>query len=183
MHRKPLLDLLYSYRQRYPQEQRCATRFLAFVQKHPDCFERSLGIGHVTGSAWVVSADSARVLLTHHRKLDIWVQLGGHADGACNIFDVARQEALEESGLPRLQPVSDAIFDIDIHRIPERKNEPAHEHYDVRFAFRADDTATLKVSEESHALAWIEISDIESKTPEPSMLRMAAKWLAQYQQA
>ena len=178
MQRQPLLRLLAGYAARYPAEQACVRRFQAFVERHPDCFRRSLLTGHVTGSAWLVDATGSRVLLTHHRKLDIWVQLGGHADGNPDVRAVALAEAVEESGLADLTVLEDDAFDIDIHRIPARGDEPAHEHYDVRFALQASGSQQYRVSAESHDLAWVAIDRLQDYTGEVSMLRMAAKWRA-----
>ncbi len=68
-----------------------------FVGEHSDCFKRSLLIGHITGSAWVVDRGRGMVLLTHHRKLNKWLQLGGHCDGDGDVRAVALREACEES--------------------------------------------------------------------------------------
>ena len=152
-------------------------RYVDFVTNHSDCFQRSLSVGHVTGSAWLVNQAGSHVLLTHHRKLDIWVQLGGHADGHSDVFAVARQEAEEESGIKTFKAVSPAIFDLDIHLIPARKNDPEHYHYDARFAFQTTDSDQFSISDESHDLAWVEIARLGEKTQEDSMLRMADKWL------
>ena len=154
-----------------------ADRLIRFVEANPDCFERSLQIGHVTGSAWLVNKAGTHVLLTHHRKLDMWLQLGGHADGNCDILGAAEQEAVEESGIQGLLAWSPEIFDIDIHLIPERKTEPAHFHHDIRFVFQCVDNEEYVVSDESHDLAWVEIKALESFTDEESMLRMKEKWL------
>ena len=178
MHRKPLLDLIATYERRYPEEQTVVTQFRNFITNHADCFERSLQIGHITGAAWIVNPTHDSVLLTHHRKLNIWVQLGGHADGNTDALAVAMQEAHEESGLDHLSPISPEIFDLDVHTIPARKSDPEHLHYDVRFAVQHSGDGQFTVSEESHDLAWVAIADLESVTREESMLRMAQKWLA-----
>ena len=150
----------------------------AFVAAHEDCFRRELGIGHVTGSAWVLSPDRRRVLLTHHRKLDLWLQLGGHADGEWDVRLVALREAREESGLVRVRLLADAIFDVDVHSIPARAREPAHFHYDVRFVCEADDVEPLVVSDESHDLAWVELDRVAVLSADRSVLRMVRKSLA-----
>lgn len=178
MHRSPLLARLRAYEPLDAADAACRDRFVEFVSAQPRCFERALEIGHVTGSAWIVDRVGRRVLLTHHRKLDIWVQPGGHADGDSDIASVAAREAREETGLVDLAHVGDAILDLDIHAIPARGDVPAHEHFDVRFAFRATTTEAFVVSPESHALAWIELAELERVTREPSLLRMRAKWLA-----
>ncbi len=180
MHRTSLLRMLEQYHTQYPQESAVIDRFAHFVQTQPDCFERSLSIGHITGSARLVNEPGTHVLLTHHRKLDMWIQLGGHADGDAHVQRVAWREAQEESGLPQVEPVTDAIFDVDIHAIPARGDEPAHEHYDVRFAFRAVGSDRFTVSRESHALAWLAVETLPEHIQEESMRRMARKWLQQY---
>lgn len=177
MHRRPLLQALEQYHHQHPDEARLIERFTEFVRDYPDCFERSLLLGHVTGSAWVVNAPGTHVLLTHHRKLNIWVQLGGHADGDADVRRVAQREAEEESGLTQLESAVDGIFDVDIHAIPARGEEPEHFHYDVRYAFRATGSDRFTVSEESHDLAWIPVNEIAAYTDEESMHRMARKWL------
>lgn len=176
MRRQPLIDLLESYRIRRSDEYEMCSRFLEFVSKNSDCFERSLKEGHVTGSAWLVNTAGTHVLLTHHRKLGQWFQLGGHADGESDVSKVALNEAYEESGLKKLRFVSEEIFDIDIHLIPARKGEAAHYHYDVRFALKAVGEDSFTVSEESLDLAWVDLRTLEDYTTEESMLRMARKW-------
>ena len=79
MHRLPLLQLLGAYCPLDETDAAGRARFVAFVQANPRCFERALEIGHVTGSAWIVDAGGRKVLLTHHRKLNLWLQPGGHA--------------------------------------------------------------------------------------------------------
>ena len=177
MHRNDLLKKLDVYAKRWLNEADTVRRLAGFVKANPDCFERHLPIGHVTGSAWVVDSTGTRVLLTHHKKLNIWVQLGGHADGNSDMLDAATKEAHEESGLDHLKPSSTDIFDIDIHLIPERKSEAAHSHYDIRFLFQITESEEYIVSEESHDLAWVAIRELGSYTSEESMLRMADKWL------
>ncbi len=141
--------------------------------------------GHLTGSAWVVSdgVGSPAVLLTHHRKLDRWLQLGGHSDGDADLPGVALREAREESGVaPFVPPGSDRwrLFDIDVHAIPARGDVPAHEHYDLRFLFFADREQPVTVSDESHDVAWISLQALEEYTDEPSMLRMRGKWMESF---
>jgi 8-oxo-dGTP pyrophosphatase MutT (NUDIX family) len=124
-----------------------------------------------------VNADGSEVLLTHHAKLDRWLQLGGHADGDGNVLAVAVKEAEEESGLLDFVQVGKGIFDIDIHPIPARKGEPEHLHYDVRFVLRPGGSLEFTVSDESHDLRWVSPEDVKGLTTETSMMRMVDKWL------
>jgi 8-oxo-dGTP pyrophosphatase MutT (NUDIX family) len=148
---------------------------IRFVEEHPDCLLRSCLSGHLTGSAWIVSPDRRRTLLTHHQKLDRWLQLGGHADGDPDLLAVAMREAREESGLTKLRAVSPAIFDVDRHWIPARKLEPGHWHHDLRFLIEADPAEPLKISEESKDLAWVELDRVGVLNPSESMVRMVRK--------
>ena len=178
MHRQRLIDQLNDYLLRHPEEGETVAEFMGFVTSEPGCFERALAAGHITGSAWVVNKDGSEILLTHHRKLDRWLQLGGHADGDSDVLSVAMKEAEEESGLRDFTHIGQGIFDIDIHPIPERKGEPEHLHYDVRYVLRANGCTEYTVSDESHDLRWVKPEEVETLTTEPSMMRMVAKWNA-----
>ena len=174
MHRRLLIERLAEYQQRYPQESAIAQQILAVVQAEPRCFERDCWAGHITGSAWILNQAGTHALLTHHKKLDRWLQLGGHSDGEPNTLQVAQREALEESGL-RLKLLSERVFDIDVHEIPARQDDPAHDHLDVRFALRAMGSDRFAVSNESHALAWVPLHRVGEYSDEESVLRMVRK--------
>ncbi len=172
-----LLASLMAYRADDAEQRTAQTLFTGFARSHPDCCQRTHPPGHFTGSAWLVSKDGARVLLTHHRKLDRWLQLGGHADGDADLARVALREAEEESGLAGLR-VEGGIFDLDCHAIPARGSDPAHLHWDVRYVVRAGVDERYAVSAESLDLAWRPIAEIAADTEaDPSLRRMAVKWL------
>ena len=163
------------YQTLYPQEQDTVDRFRNLLRDHARCFERDCWAGHITGSAWLLDPTLQQVLLTHHRKLNIWVQLGGHSDGDANTPGVALREGQEESGLA-VELLNEEILDLDIHEIPARKNDPAHYHFDVRYAMCAA-AVEFVVSDESHQLAWVQLANIEDYSQERSVLRMREKWL------
>jgi 8-oxo-dGTP pyrophosphatase MutT (NUDIX family) len=181
------------------EEEAILTRFRAFVEETPACFDRATVAGHVTGSALVVSSDRRQVLLTLHRKLGKWLQLGGHADGDPRVHEVARREVEEESGLTELAflPYEQTLyeqgyeqgpkaggrtsldwplpFDLDCHAIPERPGEPAHVHYDVRYVIVADAGKPLVMSHESKDLRWFTVDEARKVTGERSMHRQFDK--------
>ncbi len=174
----PLFEALARYRDQWHGEAATVAQFMAFLQDHPNGFERSHEPGHFTGSCWLVSADGAHVLLLHHRKLDRWLQPGGHADGDRDLAQVALREAQEETGVAGLR-VEGGIFDIDRHRIPARANEPGHWHYDVRYVVRAAEGERFTINPESHALAWRPVAEVAGDASlDMSLRRMARKWLA-----
>ena len=173
--RQSILGLLNTYRDNHPAEHEVVDDYLLFIRKHEDCFQKSLAIGHVTGSALILNSDSDSVLLTHHKKLERWLQPGGHADGDCDVAAVAMREAEEESGLERIEFVASEILDVDIHRIPERKSEPEHFHYDCRFLLRSVGSDKFVISEESNDLKWAAMDRVTEYTDEESILRMIQK--------
>ena len=173
------IDALDAYRRRHPDEVATVVEFAELARDEgADPYRRERLEGHFTASAWLVSADGRRALLTHHRKLDRWLQPGGHADGDRDLARAALREAEEESGLRDLV-VEAELFDLDRHWIPERGAEPGHWHYDVRFVVRATGEETFVVGEESHDLAWRDIETIAADpASDDSLRRMAGKWLA-----
>jgi len=173
-----VIEAFRRYRDQWQGEFAVVARFERFLHAHTNAFERSNRVGHFTGSAWLVSADGKRVLLMHHRKLDRWLQPGGHADGDTDLARVALREAQEETGLTGLQ-VEGGIFDIDRHRIPARRDEPEHWHYDARHVVRAGASERFMVNQESRALAWRAVTEVVADDSlDASLRRMAHKWLA-----
>lgn len=183
--RRHLCKQLLAYIDRTPERAEIATRLLHFVLQTPDCFERSHSSGHITGSAWLVNPEGNKALLTLHRKLKLWVQPGGHADGDPDVLRVALREAREESGIEGLLPLSPDIYDIDIHVIPARPltGEPEHLHYDVRYLLQAPHEQHI-ISDESDALGWFSQQELHALTPpaDDAVLRLAALWPATREQ-
>jgi len=177
MHRKFLYELLEKY-EPSPEEEPFKKEMVSFITNNPDCFERTLKVGHITASCWLIKYDNSKALLTHHTKLDKWFQLGGHCDGDSDVLAVALKEASEESGLENIQPVTNGIFDIDIHLIPDTPKEKAHYHYDVRFLLRATKNEPLKRSHESKSLKWVGKDISELPTQSRSVVRLFNKWIA-----
>jgi 8-oxo-dGTP pyrophosphatase MutT (NUDIX family) len=169
---------LAEYACRWPQEAPVVAHFQALLADVDDPFRRERLAGHFTASCWLVDAGGTRALLTHHKKLGLWLQLGGHADGERDLRVAALKEAGEESGLAGLR-IEPGLFDLDRHRIPEHKGVPAHWHYDVRYVVRADADETYVVSDESHDLAWRSIVELaDDPGADASVRRMAGKWMA-----
>jgi 8-oxo-dGTP pyrophosphatase MutT (NUDIX family) len=167
-----------AYLVRHPDESEIVGWFDTLLRDPEDPFVRARLAGHFTASAWLVDASGRRLLMTHHRKLGLWLQLGGHADGDRDLARVALREAEEESGLAGLT-VEPEIFDLDRHWIPEHKGVPGHWHYDVRYVVRTGASEAFAMSEESIALAWRPIAAIlDDPGYDASLQRMARKWIA-----
>jgi 8-oxo-dGTP pyrophosphatase MutT (NUDIX family) len=176
--RKPLIELLNAYNPVAPEEQRCKKQMLEFIQAHENCFERTLSVGHMTASVWLLSNDKTKALLMHHTKLDKWLQLGGHCDGDPDVLAVAIKEAQEESGIQAISPVSKSIFDIDIHWFPAMNENPAHYHYDVRFLLYVTSQEPITQNHEAKELRWIGKNRNELPTKNRTIVRMFDKWLS-----
>ena len=171
-----LQDELKFYLDNNPSENSNVKKMLKFLREEKNCFSRSNLKGHFTGSAWIIDDTHKWVLMTHHKKLNKWLQLGGHADENENLLEVAYTEAVEESGLQHFTVISDKIFDLDIHQIPPYKNIPPHYHYDIRYIFKAKmDPDTIIVSRESKDVSWLSKKDVLKKNSEESIERMLIK--------
>ena len=140
---------------------------LDFVRRHPDPFDRGIAEGHLTGSAFVVDP-AGRLLLTHHRRLGLWLQLGGHAESERRAEEVALREAREESSLPDLafhprllaEDGAPRLLDVDVHVIPAGRGEGEHLHLDLRFALTTlRPEAIVADPRETRALAWLTLDE------------------------
>lgn len=136
-------------------------------------FSRQNLPGHITGSAFVVSPDAQQTLLIHHRKLDLWLQPGGHCDGDQDVLGVACRELAEETGLTDFQLASKRIFDVDVHPIPQNTREPAHFHHDIRYLIIADPATPLIQNHETLDMRWVPMNALERYTNKPSVLVVA----------
>jgi 8-oxo-dGTP pyrophosphatase MutT (NUDIX family) len=152
------------------------SQMLTLLRTCPDCFNRSSKLGHFTASSWLLNKDESKFLLMHHRKLDIWLQLGGHADGNQNLLDVAIKEAREESGLFHIEPISEKIFDIDIHLFPKINDDEPHYHFDIRFLLRHHGDESLNPNNESNEVRWFSRDEFDMKH-HFAVTRMYNKWI------
>lgn len=149
--------------------------FREFVESHEILLGKRNPLGHITASAWIVDQDYKYVLLTHHVKLNRWLQLGGHTEEEETLIESALREANEESGLKSVSLLSKEIFDLDVHEIPQYGTTDKHYHFDLRFLMVASKEEVLSVSDESHDLKWIELSEVSQYADEESILRMIEK--------
>ena len=179
MRRNWLREQLRGYQAANATEAGFVQRMVELSRAEEACERSHFEPGHFTASAFVLSPDRRDLVLIHHKKLGIWVQPGGHiepSDG--DLVASARREVLEEVGLAELETLSNGessqLFDVDIHLIPARKADPAHEHFDVRFAFVAK-TRDLVHSEEVADLRWVPLNAVEQMGTDESVLRAVAK--------
>ena len=131
--------------------------------------------GHFTASGFVAHPNGASILLIEHRRLERWLQPGGHIDpDDADTASAAEREVREETGVARLHRLSEGLLAIDIHEIPAAHGEPMHLHHDLMFAFRARDDE-LTPTPEVLAARWVDFADVAASTSDPATLRGVAR--------
>jgi 8-oxo-dGTP pyrophosphatase MutT (NUDIX family) len=174
--REYLRALLDAHRPEDALETEHLRRMRALLEGADDPFARShFQPGHFTASAFVLDARLERILFIHHAKLKRWLQPGGHIDpGDGDVVEAVRRELREETGLQDLVRLGEGLLDVDVHAIPARPAEPAHEHFDLRFVFRA---AEGKVQAGSDALdaRWVSFDGIARLESDDSVRRAVRK--------
>lgn len=140
--------------------------------------------GHITASMLVMNPEKTKVLLMFHKKLQRWLQFGGHSDDSPDVLETAIREFHEESGIIEEPEIFSyhgwdilPIFDLDIHDIPpDAKGRPKHKHYDIRFLGMIPDTVVLsRQLDETDDMRWFDIEGIEKYIEEKNLLRMIEK--------
>lgn len=153
-----LRSMLQAYLAQDELEAGFQERMVNHAQAHDQPFSRDIVMGHFTGSGLILSSCGQFVLLGFHRKLQRWLQMGGHGEpGEYDPFAVALREATEESGINGLvpHPCAPAPLNLDIHAIPARGETPGHQHLDIQYLLQAPNGAThSRQDEEQEDLRW-----------------------------
>jgi 8-oxo-dGTP pyrophosphatase MutT (NUDIX family) len=176
--RAPIEEWLRAYAPVDAEERTHVQRMLALIAAPGDPFARDhYAPGHFTASGFVLSPDGRALLLIHHRKLNRWLQPGGHIERSdTDVVASARRELREEVGLAQVSLESNGIFDVDVHAIPALGREPAHEHFDVRFLFRAP-SFELQAGSDARAARWVALAQIDEVESDRSVTRAVEKLL------
>lgn len=129
---------------------------LAFLASSPDACYRSFAPGHFTATMMVVNPARDAVLLTLHRRFELWLPPGGHCEtGDPSPLAAAARETTEETGIASLvvdpEPLHLRVIQLDLCSlgVPTR-------HLDIRFLAVAPDTQPV-TSPESLDVAWFPV--------------------------
>lgn len=151
-----------------------------FLDAHGDALHRSCLEGHLTGSALVVDATGERFVVLHHRKLQRWLQPGGHCDGDANLAAVSLREATEETGMAGLR-VDPVAVDVDVHEVAPPAEGP-HLHLDVRHLVVAPPGARLAGNHESIEIRWAAVADLDELDVDDGLRRLVRHGLARHRE-
>lgn len=175
-----MIDKLKAYKAINEQEQTDQEAMLQFIERNPDCFERTNLVGHITSSAIVMNKTLDKVLFAHHNIYNSWGWVGGHNDGDSNCLFVAMKEAKEETGVENIYPFSEDILGLDIiyvsNHIKNGKYVSDHLHLNVTYLLIADETDELKVNiQENSGVRWFHIDEVFEHVSEERMVAVYRK--------
>ena len=167
---------LQAHRPGDEREERDVERVRALLRRPAPFWRQTFLPGHLTASAVVVDPSRARTRLVFHAKLERWLQPGGHFEpGEDDPRVAARREVQEETGLEAdLDPAGPALLDVDVHTIPARALEPAHEHFDLRLSFVAR-PGEVVAGEGTRAARWVGREELPGLGLDPGLVRALIK--------
>ncbi len=180
-----LQEIFAAYLSLYPHEIERQKSFKDFIEHaaFEDLYHRKNFNGHITASAFIVDRNQAQMLLIRHKRLNRWLQPGGHVDYTdASILAAAFRETFEETNIDKrdLEWISPPFpfnvpADIDSHVIPENesKQEKEHVHHDFRFLFlhKGEKNVQINPVEITH-YQW---QDIRTLSGSPEFAGLAEK--------
>lgn len=154
-------DDIRAYRPQSEQEEVDRHIILEYIEAYPNTvLTRQNEYAHLSSSGFVVNHDATKVLMAHHNIYKVWAWTGGHADGDGDLLAVALREAVEETGIAYISPLSAEIASLDIlpvwGHMKRGKFVAAHLHLNVTYLLVAEETGDLTVREgENTKVGWL----------------------------
>lgn len=132
-------------------------------------------IAHMTSSGFIMNKALTRVLVIFHKVYQAWGWTGGHMDGDSDMLQVAMKEAMEETGLRHLTPLSKQLMSLDILPVWGHMKKTcyvgAHLHLNGSYVLIADENDPLiQNEEETEGVMWIDADRIDEYSSEPDLI-------------
>ncbi len=176
--REALITMLTTHRPEDEKEAADLLRMQGYALMLAEPFSRKQAEAHFTASAILADAAGRATCLVYHRKLERWLQPGGHfePEDEGRAESAALREVAEETGCEAWLVESAPVpLDVDIHAIPAHGAEPAHLHLDLRLlACTAQHTPVLDTSE-ARSLLWLSWEDALTRSEDAALSRALRK--------
>jgi 8-oxo-dGTP pyrophosphatase MutT (NUDIX family) len=139
------------------REEQARARILESLDSLERPFDEEAGPRHVTASAVVVGTRGT--VLHLHKRLEKWMQPGGHVDPGEAPWEAARRESGEETGLVVSHPAGGPrLIHVDVHEAAE-----GHVHFDLRYLLLAEDAEPCPGVGESPDVLWFAWDEAEAR--------------------
>ena len=127
--------------------------------------------GHFTVSGIVLNHQRDQFLFVYHNIYDSWSWMGGHLDGNPDPKEVILKEIREESGLQKVEFISDDIISLEIltvaGHIKKGRYVSGHLHYNITYLLEADSDEPLKIKpDENSGVKWFPLEMMTSVSNE-----------------
>ena len=167
-----LRDQIAAYQPANEQEAADQQLMLSFMDRNPDCLNRSNLAAHFSASGWIVNKARDKVLLCYHKVYDSWSWTGGHADGESDLEAVAIREANEETGVHAVSVFPGQIFSLETLYVMGHEKRgvyvPCHLHLNMTYLFEAEPEQELHCKpDENTGVAWIPMETLAQRCNEP----------------
>ena len=154
------------------QEENDKKLMLEYINKFDDTLTRKNAIGHFTASAFAINKDRNKILMAYHKIYNSWAWVGGHSDGDSDLLYVAMKEAIEETGIKNVAPISKNIYSLELINVngheKRGKYVGSHVHLNVTYLLEADENEEIHIKEdENSGVKWIPINKILEASSEP----------------
>lgn len=148
---------------------------------------------HFTATAYIVAevSDEIKVLLHKHKKLNIWIAIGGHVEKDENPVEALKREVLEETNLKikilntkkllKTKGINEIFSPIALveENVPAHKNEPFHIHMDLIYFTFCKNPKRIKMADE---YGWFSRNDLKKAKLKKEVLKFATEVLDAYVQ-
>ena len=168
---KERLEAYIPYNEQEEKDKELMLRYLDLGERV--LFRESTG-AHLSASAWVVNRTRDKVLMAYHNIYDSWAWTGGHADGEADFLKVAIREAMEETGITRVIPVTEDIFSLVVLTVDGHEKKGAyvssHLHLNVTYLLEGDENEVLhNKADENSGVGWFGLKECLEAVNEPWM--------------